>query len=178
MLKLVLDGCKLQVCQPGFLDGRDALLRADSVTNRAANADLIWNVFARRGMGFSAVQGDRVNGVPRVTGVKEAFDLPPKAKVIALANKNGVVTGSALEAYPNPAQDLLTVRTQLNSTVPMEVTVLDLLGKTVVQTTRVPAARMQQSGVELNTSRLTSGIYVVRVTTTEGIFTTKVSIQH
>ncbi|HEX8660015.1 MAG TPA: M36 family metallopeptidase [Hymenobacter sp.] len=178
MLKLVLDGCKLQVCQPGFLDGRDALLRADSVTNRAANADLIWNVFARRGMGFSAVQGDRVNGTPRVTGVREAFDLPPKAKVIALANKNGVVTGNALEAYPNPAQDLLTVRTQLSSTVPMEVTVLDLLGKTVVQTTRVPATRMQQSGVELNTSRLVSGIYVVRVTTTEGIFTTKVSIQH
>ena len=58
-LKLVLDGCKLQVCNPGFLDARDALLRADSLTNRAANADLIWNVFARRGMGFNAVQGDR-----------------------------------------------------------------------------------------------------------------------
>ncbi|ALW84997.1 hypothetical protein AUC43_07765 [Hymenobacter sedentarius] len=178
MLKLVLDGCKLQVCNPGFLDGRDALLRADSVTNRAANADLIWNVFARRGMGYSAVQGDRVNGQPRVTGIANGFDLPPGSKVIALANKNGAVVGGALEAYPNPAQDQLTVRTQLSSAAPMQVTVLDLLGKTVLRTVAVPAARMQQTGVELNTSRLASGIYVVRVTTSNGTYSTKVSIQH
>ncbi|MCC3154364.1 M36 family metallopeptidase [Hymenobacter sp. BT770] len=178
MLKLVLDGCKLQVCNPGFLDGRDALLRADSVTNRAANADLIWNVFARRGMGYSAVQGDRVNGQPRVTGIANGFDLPPNTKVIALANKNGAIVGGALEAYPNPAQDLLTVRTQLSSAAPMQVTVLDLLGKTVLRTVAVSAARMQQTGVELNTSRLASGIYMVRVTTSEGTYSTKVSIQH
>ncbi|MBD2767200.1 M36 family metallopeptidase [Hymenobacter sp. BT664] len=109
MLKLVLDGCKLQVCQPGFLDGRDALLRADTLTNRAANASLIWNVFARRGMGYRAVQGDRINGKPRVTGLTPAFDLPPAAQVIVL-NNHGVVAGSALEAYPNPAQGRLTVR--------------------------------------------------------------------
>ncbi|MFC7667362.1 M36 family metallopeptidase [Hymenobacter humi] len=178
MLKLVLDGCKLQVCNPGFLDGRDALLRADSLTNRAANADLIWNVFARRGMGFSAVQGDRVNGAARVTGIQEGFDLPPQAKVIVLSNKKAATSGNALEAYPNPAQDLLTVRTQLNSAAPMQVAVLDLVGKTVLRAVPVSAAKMQQTGVELNTSRLTSGVYVVRVTTSEGIFTTKVIIQH
>jgi hypothetical protein len=178
MLKLVLDGLKLQVCNPGFLDGRDALLRADSVTNRAANAALIWNVFARRGMGFNAVQGDRVNGTPRVTGIIEGFNLPPGTQVIALSNKNGNVVGNALEAYPNPAQDKLTVRTQLNSAVPIQVTIVDLLGKTVLRSMFIPAARMQQTGLELNTSQLATGVYVVRVTTSEGTFTTKVSIQH
>jgi extracellular elastinolytic metalloproteinase len=177
-LRLVLDGCKIQVCNPGFLDGRDALLRADSLTNRAANSDLIWNVFARRGMGYSATYGDRLNGTPRLTGIREAFDLPPRVQVIVLAAQNGAPVGSSLEAYPNPAQDLLTVRTQLSSTAPMQVTVVDLLGKTVVQTTTVPVAQMQQNGVALNTSRLATGIYVVRVTTTEGIYTTKVTIQH
>ncbi|WP_051719116.1 M36 family metallopeptidase [Hymenobacter sp. IS2118] len=177
MLKLVLDGCKLQVCNPGFLDGRDAILRADSVTNRAANADLIWNVFARRGMGFNAVQGPRVNGVPTVGGVVQGFDLPPGTRPIVLSNKNGIVTRGALEAYPNPAQDLLTVRTQLNSVVPMQVTVLDLLGKVVMRTISVPAAQMRQNGVALNTSQLASGIYVVRVTSSEGTMSTKVSIQ-
>ena len=178
MLKLVLDGCKLQVCNPGFLDGRDALLRADSVTNRAANADLIWNVFARRGMGYSAVQGDRVNGAPRVTGIKDGFDLPPTSKVIILGSTNGVATRGALEAYPNPASDLITVRTQLSSTNAMQVAVLDMMGKIVVRSISVPAARMQQNGVELNTSSLAAGLYVVRVTTNEGIYTTKVTIQH
>ena len=176
-LKLVLDGCKLQVCQPGFLDGRDAILRADSATNRAANADLIWNVFARRGMGYGAKQGDRVNGLPKVTGIVQAFDLPPQTKVIPLATATGVTTSASLDAYPNPAQDRLTVRTQLPSTSAMRVTVLDLLGKTVLSTT-VPTAQMQQAGVELNTSSLATGLYVVRVATSEGNFTTKVTIQH
>lgn len=177
-LQLVLDGCKLQVCNPGFLDGRDALLRADSLTNRGANSDLIWNVFARRGMGYGAVQGNRVNGFPTTVGLTQAFDLPPRANVVVLASQNSTIVGSTLEAYPNPAQDLLTVRTQLSSTAPMQVTVIDLLGKTVVQPATVPVAQMQQRGIELNTSRLASGIYVVRVTTTEGIYTTKVTIQH
>jgi extracellular elastinolytic metalloproteinase len=174
-LKLVLDGCKLQVCQPGFLDGRDGILRADTLTNRAANADLIWNVFARRGMGYSAKQGDRVNGQPKVTGIVQAFDLPPQVKV--LATKNGATASASLEAFPNPAQDRLTVRTQLASAAPMHVAVIDLLGKTVLSTT-VPTAQMQQTGVELNTSSLATGLYVVRVTTSEGNFTTKVTIQH
>ncbi len=176
-LKLVLDGCKLQVCQPGFLDGRDAILRADSATNRAANADLIWNVFARRGMGYGAKQGDRTNGVPKVTGIVQAFDLPPQTKVIPLATATGVTASASLEAYPNPAQDQLTVRTQLPSRVAMQVTVLDLLGKTVLSAS-VPTAQMQQSGVQLNTSHLATGLYVVRVATSEGNFTTKVTIQH
>ncbi|MDJ0367617.1 M36 family metallopeptidase [Hymenobacter sp. H14-R3] len=177
MLKLVLDGCKLQVCQPGFLDGRDALLRADSVTNRAANADLIWNVFARRGMGYGAKQGDRVNGYPTVANIVQGFDIPPKSKVIALAAKNGVVADNALEAYPNPAQNRLIVRTQLSSTAPMQVTMIDLMGKTVLRAS-VPTTQMQQSGVELNTSQLATGLYIVRVSTTEGSYTTKVTIQH
>ena len=174
----MLDACKIQVCNPGFLDGRDALLRADSLTNRAANATLIWNVFARRGMGYSAKRGDRVNGTPRFTNVQESFDLPPRVAVIALASTNSVTTSSALEAYPNPAQDRLTVRTQLSSTAPVQVTVLDLLGQTVLAPTSVAVSQMQQRGVELNTSGLASGVYIVRVATSEGLFTTKLTIQH
>ena len=179
-LKLVLDGCRMQVCNPGFLDGRDALLRADTTYNGAANASLIWAVFARRGMGYSAVQGPRTGAgnAPVVTGSVAAFDMPPNATPITLSTNNGTSNSSALEAYPNPAQDLLTVRTQLGSAAPIQVTVLDLLGKTVVAPTSVPVAKMQQSGVELNTSALAAGLYVVRVVTTDGIYTTKVTIRH
>ncbi|RZK22411.1 MAG: T9SS type A sorting domain-containing protein [Hymenobacter sp.] len=179
-LKLVLDGCKLQVCNPGFLDGRDAILKADSLNNRGSNASLIWAVFARRGMGYSATQGPRTGagGAPLAAGSTAAFDVPPRATPIVLSTSAAVAGSSALEAFPNPAQDLLTVRTQLSSGAPMQVTVMDLMGKQVLEPTAVPVARMQQTGVELNTSRLAAGIYVVRVTTTEGTFTTKVTIQH
>jgi extracellular elastinolytic metalloproteinase len=177
-LKLVLDGCKLQRCNPSMLDGRDAILRADSLNNRAANSSVIWRVFARRGMGYSANAGDRTAGTPRVTGIVEAFDLPPGVTATPLATTAASLGRELLEAYPNPAQGLLTVRTQLGSAAPIQVTVLDLLGKTVVAPTSVPVAKMQQSGVELNTSALASGLYVVRVVTTDGIYTTKVTIQH
>ncbi|MBK8956310.1 MAG: M36 family metallopeptidase [Saprospiraceae bacterium] len=56
-IQLVFDGMKLQPCSPGFIDGRNAILRADTINNQAKNACLIWDVFARRGMGFFAKQG-------------------------------------------------------------------------------------------------------------------------
>ena len=178
MLKLVLDGCKLQVCNPGFLDGRDALLRADTLTNRAANADLIWAVFARRGMGYGAKQGDKSSaGVPQVTGIVQAFDVPPTAKAVTLGTRNGVVSSSALEAFPNPAQDRLTVRTQLGSAAPMEVSLLNLLGQVVLPAATVPTAQMQQAGYELRTGALAPGLYVVRVRTSDGTYTTRVTIE-
>lgn len=48
--QLVVDALKLSSCAPTFLDFRDALLTADN----GANEDVIWEVFAARGMGSSA----------------------------------------------------------------------------------------------------------------------------
>lgn len=56
-IQLVMDGMKLQPCSPGFVDGRNAILQADRVTYGGANQCLIWDVFARRGIGFNAKQG-------------------------------------------------------------------------------------------------------------------------
>jgi len=56
-IQLVIDGMKLQACRPGFIDGRDAILAADAINNNGANECLIWDVFARRGLGWYAQQG-------------------------------------------------------------------------------------------------------------------------
>ncbi|MEO0625873.1 MAG: M36 family metallopeptidase, partial [Bacteroidota bacterium] len=72
-VELVIEGMKYTACTPGMIDGRDGILQADEEINDGANRCLIWEVFARRGIGFSAVQGssnDRADGV-------EAFDMPP-----------------------------------------------------------------------------------------------------
>lgn len=60
-VKLVMQGMKLQPCGPGMLDGRDAILDADSLLYGGANTCLIWDVFARRGMGYYALQNDPNN---------------------------------------------------------------------------------------------------------------------
>ncbi len=56
-LQLVIDGMKMQPCNPGFLDARDAILKADISNYGGANQCLIWEAFAKRGMGFNANQG-------------------------------------------------------------------------------------------------------------------------
>jgi extracellular elastinolytic metalloproteinase len=71
-IQLVIDGMKLQPCQPGFVTGRNAILQADEVLTDGANQCEIWQGFARRGLGYSASQGSSNN---RNDGV-EAFDLP------------------------------------------------------------------------------------------------------
>jgi Fungalysin metallopeptidase (M36)/SdrD B-like domain/Fungalysin/Thermolysin Propeptide Motif/Domain of unknown function (DUF4214) len=53
-LQLVMDALKLQPANPSFTDARNAILNADLVLTGGANYDLIWQAFARRGMGFNA----------------------------------------------------------------------------------------------------------------------------
>jgi uncharacterized repeat protein (TIGR01451 family) len=83
--QLVIDGMKLQPCNPGFVDGRDAILRADTINNGAANSCLIWEVFARRGLGYYADQGssdDRFDGV-------ENFETAPLCQNQLRISKSG-----------------------------------------------------------------------------------------
>ncbi len=69
-IQLVMDGMKLQVCSPGLLDGRDAILAADRANYEGVNQCLIWEVFARRGMGFDADQGLRTSKNDGIEGYK------------------------------------------------------------------------------------------------------------
>ncbi len=71
-MQLVLDGMKLQPCNPGMIDGRDAIIAADQAFTGGQNRCLIWEVFANRGFGFSATQGSSNSRTDQV----EAFDLP------------------------------------------------------------------------------------------------------
>ena len=56
-LQLVMDGLKLQPCNPGFVDARDAILLADQNLTGGANQCVIWTAFAKRGLGSNAAQG-------------------------------------------------------------------------------------------------------------------------
>lgn len=71
-MHLVTEGMKLQPCNPGMVDGRDAILLADQLFYNGANQCLIWEAFARRGLGASASQGSSFDRFDQL----EAFDLP------------------------------------------------------------------------------------------------------
>jgi extracellular elastinolytic metalloproteinase len=73
-IQLVIDGMKIQNCDPGFIDARDAIIVSDIVNNGGDNQCLIWEVFARRGLGWNAEQGsteDRNDG-------RQSFETMPE----------------------------------------------------------------------------------------------------
>lgn len=92
-LALVTEGLKLQSSQPGFVDGRDAILAADQAIYGGANQCEIWAAFARRGLGFSANQGTSGSK----TDGTEAFDLPPNFSGLNVIDEvclsDGIQTG-------------------------------------------------------------------------------------
>jgi len=72
-LKLVIDALKLQPNNPSFLEARDAIISADFARTGGENFELLWSVFARRGMGRGAVDGFSADSL----AVNAAFDVPP-----------------------------------------------------------------------------------------------------
>ncbi|MCA1762809.1 MAG: M36 family metallopeptidase, partial [Flavobacteriales bacterium] len=106
-LQLVTDAMKLQSCLPGFTDGRDAILAADELNYDGANKCLIWEVFAKRGLGFSADQGSTES---RADGIA-AFDLPPLCQTVfnapnAVFSVNSNLTCSGVVQFTDESTDV------------------------------------------------------------------------
>ena len=53
---LVTEGMKLQPCSPGFVDGRDAIFAADIAIYGGANECILWDAFAKRGLGVVQIK--------------------------------------------------------------------------------------------------------------------------
>lgn len=81
-MHLIMTGMKLQPCEPGFVDGRDAILAADQLLYNGSHECLIWDVFAKRGLGYSADQGNTNDRADQV----QAFDLPPNIDHVTTAS--------------------------------------------------------------------------------------------
>lgn len=93
-LQLVIEALKLQPCSPGFVDGRNAILKADQILYGGANQCLIWQAFAKRGLGYSA---DQVLSDSKTDGI-EAFDLAPDCLFkISMSGTTNVLTGNDID---------------------------------------------------------------------------------
>ncbi len=158
-LDLVMTGMTLQPCSPGFVDGRDAILMADEVTNEGANRDLIWAAFAKRGLGFSADQGLSSS----VTDGTEAFDMPPP-----VANEDeasSLPDGFRLSAsYPNPFGTASRFTLEVAEAQDVTVAIYDVVGREVARLHDGLLAAGARHGFEVDGRSLASGVYLVRVT--------------
>ena len=147
-MQLIMDGMKLQPCSPGFVDGRDAILAADQALYGGANACIIWDTFAARGLGLSADQGSTNDR----TDQTEAFDVP-ECETASIADNNL----SAIRLFPNPSRD------NINVVIPQFlgdgiIAIYDISGRNVF------AQEMVLEGVlSVNMEDLSSGLYFVNI---------------
>lgn len=89
-LKLVTEAMKLQPCSPGFIDGRNALLKADSILYGGVHQCAIWEAFRRRGMGLYATQGSSNSVTDQVA------DYTPLVKITKNQNTIDAVEGQTI----------------------------------------------------------------------------------
>lgn len=155
IIQLVTDGLKLQPCQPGFVDGRDALLAADLAMG-GEDQCMIWEVFAARGLGVNATQGSSGSRSDQV----EDFTMPPSTDP-SLANCTSLsveeFSSNTLEVYPNPTQTELSISTKVslgNATIKLT----DLNGREVFN-----IRRDLIDTILINTANLQDGIYILSI---------------
>jgi Zn-dependent metalloprotease len=94
---LVLNGMKFTPNRPSFLNARDGILQADQNMNAGANRCAIWTVFARHGMGLSAVGNDgsthtAATDLPTDCGGTCSFSISPTSSSQPAAGGTGSVT--------------------------------------------------------------------------------------
>lgn len=97
---LVLNGMKFTPNRPSFLNARDGILQADQNLNGGANRCAIWTVFARHGMGVSAVGNDgtthtAASDLPADCGGTCTFSINPTSASQPAAGGTGSVTVTA-----------------------------------------------------------------------------------
>ncbi len=97
---LVLNGMKFTPTRPSFLNARDGIIQADQNLNGGANRCAIWTVFARHGMGVSAVGNDgtthtAASDVPSDCGGACTFSISPTSSSQPAAGGTGTVTVTA-----------------------------------------------------------------------------------
>jgi uncharacterized repeat protein (TIGR01451 family) len=139
-IQLVMDGLKLQGCNPGFIEARDAILMADMINNAGANQCLLWEVFARRGLGADAEGGDPDS---RSDG-REGFAIPTTCfndLVITKTMTPEIIAGENIEVtltitnYTNEIQTNVFVEDQIpagTTYLPGSATIEPVVGSTLV----------------------------------------------
>lgn len=161
-MQLILDGMKLQPCNPGFVDGRDAILQADQQLNGGANSCLIWEIFANRGLGLSADQGSSLSR----TDQTEAFDLPAECSL-------GVndINASSFVIYPNPADHHITIEFSNNIGSNGVVTVYSMNGRKVLHRS---LENIDEARIDINS--LAKGVYILKLDVQGRSFTKKLLV--
>lgn len=156
VMQLVMEGLKLQGCNPDFIDGRNGLLAADTALSGGADQCLIWEVFAARGMGVAASRGDLAVTTDQVEDFTTPDPTDPSLANCTTLSADGF-SASNYKIYPNPTTGIITITSQRNLGE-AKLELVDINGRTVLK-----RSTNLSRNVELDISSLQSGIYVLKI---------------
>ena len=152
-LQLVIDALKLTPTNPGFIQGRDAILAAEEATTQGTDKCMIWEVFAKRGLGVNAASGSTTNINDQVEDFTKPADDARCQKVLASGEVN---VNKGIHIYPNPAKNEFFLKSANKTLGKVNVEIFDATGK-LVSSQKISATDA------VNTQSLVNGVYVVKV---------------
>ncbi|WP_394665381.1 T9SS-dependent M36 family metallopeptidase [uncultured Chryseobacterium sp.] len=151
VLQLVTDALKLQICNPTFIDGRNAIIAADQAKG-GVDRCMIWRTFAKRGLGVNAAAGSKTN----INDQVEDFTVPADC---VLATDEVKVVKNNISIYPNPAKNEFFINFPSNTLGKVSVEIYDMSGKLVSSEDKIsPDAKKS-----ISTDKLINGTYMVKV---------------
>ena len=161
-LQLVTDGLKLQPCEPGFVDARDAIFAAIDINTQIPEEDKeevicsIWNVFATRGLGVNADQGSPLDRRDQI----EDFNIPNEtnsslACVAPLTTDEFLLSNFSMFPNPSNGQVNLSMKTNLGDG---QINIIDLNGRIVFS-----QERLLEGVLSININGLSKGVYLLEV---------------
>jgi hypothetical protein len=91
------------------------------------------------------------------------------------ASVNNVSAATSIDLFPNPAKDMATLQFNLATAGNVQVTVVDVVGRTV---STVINGNMNAGAqkLQINTADLAAGVYTVKITTDNGVSTERLSV--
>lgn len=162
VMRLVIDAMKLTPANPSLIQCRNAIIQADQNTTGGQDYCLIWETFARRGMGVNATSGSTA-GSPGVQDQVEDFTEPVPGSTPATGSActlgNEYFQNSDLfKIYPNPTNGLLNI--DINKYVgDLQINVYDLNGRQVYGQ---KVTNFNNTNA-VNLESLSTGVYVLKL---------------
>lgn len=156
VMRLVLDALKLQPCNPSFVSARDAIIAADQATTGGQDYCMIWEVFARRGLGVNASSGSN-SGIAGINDQVEDFTEPSPGPNCIL-NVDYFENQDMIKVYPNPNNGYFTI--QINNYIGnINVEIFDINGRKIESKNIIDFNIQKQISIE----NLQSGIYLMKI---------------
>lgn len=162
VMRLVIDAMKLTPANPSLIQCRNAIIQADQNTTGGQDYCMIWETFARRGMGVNATSGS-IAGAPGVQDQVEDFTEPVPGSTPATGSActlgNDYFQNSNLfKIYPNPTNGMVNININ-NYIGELQINVYDLNGRQVYNQNVTNFNNTNAIDLE----SLSTGIYVLKL---------------